>query len=160
MQGTGRQNSNKDRTASAGRWKGEKLQHNNDIKTEHYVREHQNDRGSFLFPLTSAYYVQVHQLEKLPSLSLAIIRLQRRPILVARAVPPDVSEIHGLLAYRLRLIERVVLLRRMADTNFKKAHTEKNSEYDKHVRFQSRFAARDYVLRKLPTANGVCCRPR
>lgn len=63
---------------------------------------------------------------------------------------PDVSENDSPLAYRLRLIHRAALIRKTANTNSKKAQTLHKKNYDKHVRFGSRFAAGDYVLIERP----------
>lgn len=59
---------------------------------------------------------------------------------------PNVSEIESPLAYRLRLIHRAPLLREMADKNSKTARSQYKKNYNKHFRFEPRFATGSYVL--------------
>lgn len=56
-------------------------------------------------------------------------------------MPSDVSEIDLSLAYRLPLIYRAALIRKIADSNCKKAQALYEKDYEDHVGFEPRFAA-------------------
>lgn len=56
-------------------------------------------------------------------------------------MPLDVNEIDSPLADRHHLIYTANLFQRMADTNFKKALARYKKHYNKHVRFETHFAA-------------------
>lgn len=99
-----------------------------------------------MFPLTYAYNVQVHRTTMLLPFNLAITLPPPGPVAIARPASPDVGEIGSLLAYRLHLIHRSALLRKMADANFNKAQARFKNNYDMDVRFEPRFSACDYVF--------------
>lgn len=92
-------------------------------------------------PLTHAKNVQVHQTPKLAELSLLITPLKPSPTTIALQMPPDISDIDSSLAYKLRLIHRAALKRKIADTNWKKGHVLYEKDYKIHVRSEPRFAA-------------------
>lgn len=45
-------------------------------------------------------------------------------------MPPDVGEINAPLAYSLRLMHRVAILKKVADKTFGKAHGRYKEDYD------------------------------
>lgn len=65
-------------------------------------------------------------------------------------MPPDVSEISSAIAYRIRMIHRETLLKKMVDSISKKEQTRYKKDFDKHVWFEPCFAADDYVFIKRP----------
>lgn len=99
-----------------------------------------------MFRLKHGYNVQVHQATKLHPFSLANTGLLHGPTGIAHPMTTDVSEIDAALTYRLRLIYRAVLLRRIAGKNTKKPQARYKRDYDKYVLLKRRFAAGDYVL--------------
>lgn len=60
-------------------------------------------------------------------------------------------EIKFPLAYRLRLIDRTALLRKMVNISSKKAQTRYKEKNDEDVRLEPRFVARDYVFVERPS---------
>lgn len=108
--------------------------------------EHQKAWDTFVLSLTYTYILQVHRTTELPPFSLAIPRLPPVPIVIARPLPPDIGEIVSSLAYSLIIINRSFLLRMMAYSNSRKSQAEYETDFDKHVQFESRFKAGDYNL--------------
>lgn len=102
-----------------------------------------------MFPLTYAYNVEVHSTKKLFSFILSTTRLPHGSIAIARPMPPDVSEIDPRHAYRLRLIHRAFLLRKIAITN-SKIQARYKMDYNKDVRFEPLFAAGDFAFVERP----------
>lgn len=72
---------------------------------------------------------------------------------------PEFGEIDSRLAYRLRLVHRAVLLRSMADRNYRQAQAGYKKDHDRCVRFDPRFAEGAYVLVERPIlmASAVDC---
>lgn len=78
-------------------------------------------------------------------------RLPGGSIDIAYPMPPDVGNIASPLSYRLRLIYRVALFKKMANKNSKKPQAQYKKDHNKPVRFEPRFAAGDSVLVEPPT---------
>lgn len=61
-----------------------------------------------------------------------------------------VREIDSKLAYRLRLIDRAVLLKKIADKYAQNERAQHNRNYDKNVQFKSPFAAPNGIFVERP----------
>lgn len=59
------------------------------LRLRHYTVEYQNDCDRFVFPLTYAKNVQVHQTTDLPPFSRSITRLNPETTAITRPMPPD-----------------------------------------------------------------------
>lgn len=115
-------------------------------RLRYYVAEHQKDWATFDFPLTYTYNVQVHRAKKVPPFSLAINRLPPRRTAIAGPIAPRRHWIDSYLVYRLCLIHRAALLRKMADTSCKSSQALYEKEYDQHARLEPCFPASVYVF--------------
>lgn len=110
----------------------------------------------FMFFLRCTYTIQVHRTTNLHRLRLENTRLPPRSIAIARPMPWDVDKIDSPLGYRLRLVLRASLLRKIMDTNSKKAQTDTTRTTTEMSRLSHALQRANMVSLNVPT-NIVCC---
>lgn len=88
------------------------------------MAEYEKDWDWFVLFLAYFYDVQVHQTTKLPTFNLAITGLLPDSFAKERVMRPDVGKIDSPFVSEIYLIHGVVLLRRLTDTNFRKAQAD------------------------------------
>lgn len=114
------------------------------------MAEHQKEFDTLLFLFTYASKVYGQGAKIVPPFSLETTPLRRRPTAIALPMPADVSDNDLPSDYTLRLVNRAALLRKIVDTNSKKAKALFKKNNDKHVRFEAGFATGGYVLVERP----------
>lgn len=88
-----------------------------------------------------AHGVQTLKTTRLFPFSMSMNWLLRGHNDIASLMPPIPIEIDSYLAYRLRIIHKVSILKHIVDQNSEKAQTRYNGDYDTHVQFALHFAA-------------------
>lgn len=87
-------------------------------RLRHYVAEHQQDRDSYVVPLTYAYSMQVYLAAKIPPFSIKLSRQLPGPVTpTASPMPPDVEHVSSTMALSNHLIRRATELKLMVGTN-------------------------------------------
>lgn len=117
-----------------------------DLRLRYDLAEHLKDWDMFELSVTHACNVQVHQITKLPLLSLEITWLLPGPADVACPMPPNVSKNESRLAYRLHFVDKTASRSKDEGQDLQEGAGTIQNRLWYGRRFEQCFEAGDYFL--------------